>query len=145
MKLLIEKNNHRTKLKRKKRQKIYIERETGCKNIFLWPELSVSLLLNELQPICLLRVTSNISTKVSGSVVGMQTSVSGWEVLDGTDYAGFSLLCLLCTCCSTTFWNFKAPPCPCLWRGFHMCRNFYSFTAPISIPFSFFFFLFLSP
>lgn len=79
MKLLIEKNNHRTKLKRKKRQKIYIERESGCKNIFLWPELSVSLLLKELQPICLLRVTSNISAKVSGSAVGMQTSVSGWK------------------------------------------------------------------
>ena len=62
--------NNRLKWKNKK------GRENGSKkNIFLWPHLSLPC--SELQPICLLRKSSNISRKVSGPAGTVESAQTG--------------------------------------------------------------------
>ena len=56
-------------MKKTKDKNIFRESDSK-KNIFLWPQLLLSLLLSELQPIFLLRNSSNISRKVSRPAVG---------------------------------------------------------------------------
>lgn len=71
-KIEIRKTYNNIKLKHKK-QKLMENKEQQSssikKNMFLLSQVSVSLPHSELQPMCLLRASSNISRKVSGSAV----------------------------------------------------------------------------
>lgn len=65
----------------------------------------------------------SLSTQPAFATVGMQTSVSGWEALVGTDFCGeFSLFCLLCTCCCVPLWVLEflaSPPVGGFWAQKH--------------------------
>ena len=63
-------------------------------------------------------------------LVGMQTHISGWVLEVGFDLCSeFSPFCLLHTGCCALLWVSELHPCPCAREGFHVCRNFSSFTA----------------
>ena len=65
---------------------------------------------------------------------GEQTSLSGWWVLIGTDPLCRNLSALpsapLLLCSSPWLWSLPPPLLSCQWRGFLVCGNFSSFTAP---------------
>ena len=91
----------------------------------------------------------SISSQLPTIPPGEQTSLSGWWVLVDTDFCvGISSLCPLHPCCCPLLHGWKASPQPipylCQWRGFLVCGNFSSFTAPSqrcrSHPYSFVFF-----
>ena len=75
-----------------------------------------------------------LSTQPPPSLVGTQTHISGWVLEVGFDLCSeISPFCLLHTSCCALLWISELHPCPCARKGFHVGRNFSSFTAPSQI------------
>ena len=77
----------------------------------------------------------NLRSQPPLAPAGEQTSLSGWWVLVGTILcAGISPLCPLHPCCCALLRGSETSPlptpCPRQWRGFLVCGNLSSFTAP---------------
>ena len=91
--------------------------------LFSWQLTPVVSLGSDLQSLSL-----NIQSPAASS--GMQTNISGWGMLVGTNLCvEFSILFPLHNCCCTLLWGSEAPYCLHKWGGVWMYGKLSSFTA----------------